>query len=368
MAKKKSYPRTPPKDNGIYSWYALEIVKVLESTYSGHRLPVVFCDWLEVVECALTQMPIQAAHVAEHGVLPTAPEEEQELFRRLANRYEPHWERTHEVFSRALALLQEAVYAPTSGGGTDVWHAPYAAPLTYRDILGDIYMCAGVGDPRKGQYFTPENACMLMAKITMMDNDPHALVMKRLKEALLHPDNHWGSAVLIGSAAFAGEGSNPDDVERYMFDYVVPAAMPFYKPVGVCDPSCGSGRMLLAAASQFPWWAVEYGLVQFYGQDIDIDCVRMARINVMLYGLNGWGLRWKLAQAQLRHRLQAMHGQQGAAPAPEPGKRDAPAPELKPEYLEQMVLPLDEAITLKEEEGEHGQEAESRAALRTIKV
>ena len=47
--------------------------------------------------------------------------------------------------------------------------------------------------------------------------------------------------------------------------------------------------MLLAAASTLPEWAVKLGLVRFTGQDIDQTCVRMASINCMLYGLNGYG-------------------------------------------------------------------------------
>ena len=53
----------------------------------------------------------------------------------------------------------------------------------------------------------------------------------------------------------------------------------------------GSGRMLLAAAGCFPGWAVQLGLVQFYGMDIDPTCARMARVNAELYGLNGRDVR-----------------------------------------------------------------------------
>ncbi len=76
---------------------------------------------------------------------------------------------------------------------------------------------------------------------------------------------------------------------------VVPAAIPFFRPVSFCEPAIGSGVMMLAAASQFPDWAVALNLVVFSGMDTDVTCVRMARTNSMLYGLNGYSL--KLAEA-----------------------------------------------------------------------
>ena len=66
---------------------------------------------------------------------------------------------------------------------------------------------------------------------------------------------------------------------------------PHLEPLTVCDPACGSGVTLLAAASACPRWALDYNVVRFFGQDIDRTCVKMAQVNMMLYGLNGYGLR-----------------------------------------------------------------------------
>ena len=49
--------------------------------------------------------------------------------------------------------------------------------------------------------------------------------------------------------------------------------------------------MFLAAAQASPRWAIDFGLIQFYGMDIDQTCVTMAQINCMIYGLNGFGLK-----------------------------------------------------------------------------
>jgi type I restriction-modification system DNA methylase subunit len=46
--------------------------------------------------------------------------------------------------------------------------------------------------------------------------------------------------------------------------------------------------MLLSAAATFPRWAIDMGLVQFYGIDIDPTCVQMCKINLMLHGMNSY--------------------------------------------------------------------------------
>jgi hypothetical protein len=63
----------------------------------------------------------------------------------------------------------------------------------------------------------------------------------------------------------------------------------------------GSGVLLLAAAACFPEWAVRLGYVVFQGLDNDPQCVRLARINCMLYNLNGYSLKF----AQALQRLSA---------------------------------------------------------------
>ncbi len=49
----------------------------------------------------------------------------------------------------------------------------------------------------------------------------------------------------------------------------------------VCDPCCGSGRMLLGVAEQQRHW-------EFIGQDVDLRCVRMTAINLGLRNLYGY--------------------------------------------------------------------------------
>ena len=94
-----------------------------------------------------------------------------------------------------------------------------------KDVIGDVFMGA-ITYGEHGQFYTPENICDLMARMTT-------------------------------------EVADTGDVQA------------------VTDPCCGSGRMLLAAGKINPHWI-------FYGTDIDIRCVRMTAINLAFAGLRGF--------------------------------------------------------------------------------
>jgi hypothetical protein len=101
-----------------------------------------------------------------------------------------------------------------------------------KDVLGDLFVGA-ISYGEGGQYFTPEHLCRLMARLTVSED--------------------------------ASEQSE--------------------KRRRVCDPCCGAGRLLLAAAEIDRHW-------EFVGQDIDLRCVRMTAINLALRNLYGyviWG-------------------------------------------------------------------------------
>ena len=102
---------------------------------------------------------------------------------------------------------------------------------TRKDVIGDLYQGA-ITYGEAGQYLTPESLTTLMAQLATGDSEPEP--------------GHRKS---------------------------------------VCDPCCGTGRMLLAVAEQNPHW-------EFIGQDVDLRCVRMTAINLALRNLYGyvvWG-------------------------------------------------------------------------------
>jgi hypothetical protein len=103
---------------------------------------------------------------------------------------------------------------------------------TRKDILGDLFQ-GGITYGEAGQFLTPEPVCQMMAAMTVQDADGEEATGRK----------------------------------------------------SVCDPCCGSGRMLLAVADVKPHW-------EFVGQDVDLRCVRMTAINLALRNLYGyviWG-------------------------------------------------------------------------------
>ncbi|MEE9356468.1 MAG: N-6 DNA methylase [Methylococcaceae bacterium] len=93
----------------------------------------------------------------------------------------------------------------------------------------------------------------------------------------------------------------------------------------VCDPCCGSGRMLLSAAKECPE-------AIFYGTDIDNRCAKMAVINMFLFDLNAdiyWGntltmefwKRWVIRKGGYVVELECKEeeGQQEHRPIPKAG-------------------------------------------------
>jgi len=103
---------------------------------------------------------------------------------------------------------------------------------TRKDILGDLFQ-GGITYGEAGQFLTPEPICQMMATMTVGDVSEEEGTAKK----------------------------------------------------SVCDPCCGSGRMLLAVADLKPHW-------EFVGQDVDLRCVRMTAINLALRNLYGyivWG-------------------------------------------------------------------------------
>lgn len=244
------------------------IVKILEKTAYNVQDWNLFDDWLDIVEASLLEFPNHVRSAYATGQPAEDSLETKELWERLQSRYKPD---QFYNFSKAYNMLLEGV--------AEGWN----------DILGAVYML--FANPRGwgGQYFTPINVALMMAE---MVKDPSDIIMDRLRDARRSVLDS-GDIIQIAyleAATLTGMLSD-DNSQAHFLEHIYPILSSYIKPIKIYDPACGSGVMLLASASRFPRWANELGLVQYYGQDIDLTCVKMARCNMMLYGLNGYALK-----------------------------------------------------------------------------
>lgn len=254
----KSKPRGKPED---------EIIKCLvrASAHSGYGASATFDDWLELVEAAIDMAPVHVQAFAETGEMAKDPPPVKTLWERMRQRY-------HDLipFADAFCVLLEGSV------GDD-------GQLTYRDVVGQVFMLFGHPNTWTGQFFTPFEIARFMAMMTF-GAEPATLVHQRLRDAI-------GKSPAATAMLLAGLGLEGEAAQKWYFERVIPACLDHYEPVSINDPAVGSGVLLLAAASIFPRWMITRGLVTFYGTDIDRTCVRMCRINCRLYGLRGAPVR-----------------------------------------------------------------------------
>lgn len=106
---------------------------------------------------------------------------------------------------------------------------------TAADLLGVVYETYGLSSDSFGQYFTPHNVSEMMAEMQLDDLDGEQVRQRRE----------------------AGD------------------------PVTVKDPACGSGRLLVMAAKEYP------GAV-YYGVDKSETCAKMTALNLCLFNADGF--------------------------------------------------------------------------------
>lgn len=264
-----------------------EIVKRLERNADmGRRNWQVFEDFLEIAERNLWDQPMHVEHVAAGMALPESAEAIA-LVAGLERHYpgDEHWDN----FAQAYALLLDAAETAEAVGGS--W-----------DTLGEVFMEFGQPSRWHGQHFTTWDTAMLAQRL-LNGNDEARIaeaLAGRMTEAAKRIQAKGGrDAALLGDHAMMAitmlggddDRANSPEFRQFFHQHLLPAIAAEVEPIGVYDPTIGSGVMLLAYASMVPRWANDWGMVRYYGQDIDETCVRMSRINCMLHNLNGYALQ-----------------------------------------------------------------------------
>lgn len=144
-----------------------------------------------------------------------------------------HWPYTKEVSAEFYKAFCKLILDYKNGIDHNGWCDP----------LGNTFMelIKGIAKYR-GQFFTPEGICTLMTDITV---DPKAEMSKPKRLCGV-----YGYRTIIN------------------------------------DPTCGSGRNLLAAKSKYARYSEE-AQPYFIGEDIDCLCVKMTAINMCVHGCYG---------------------------------------------------------------------------------
>lgn len=166
--------------------------------------------------------------------------------------------------------------------------------LTYADTIGTAYMeffAYGRGNGR-AQYFTPWNVAYCMAQMGLCGIDWEEEMQQRFVDGV---QSQEGSEILeamaLGTLLCREIPEWQEAAEDIFWREVFPLWRSLIEPFTICDPACGSGIMLLAAAKNVPRGLIDLGMIQFYGVDIDPICVEMARLNMRLYGITPLGIR-----------------------------------------------------------------------------
>lgn len=247
----------------------------------GRRSYEVFDDWLTFIGAVLAasspiRRPAEALDPDSRRAIFTFMPLEQAV-ERIRGRYQGYYQQdVLDTFAEALCLLIEETDTAIGLG-------------KYWDTIGDVYMLYAYPNEANGQYFTSYEVADLLAHLVL--EDPHHYFMERVAAAVEQARDSGNDAWIKLQARLLAAATTPNPTPAQRLRLVNLLYQCGYKPITIYEAACGSGVLLLAQAARFPRWAVVYGLIRVYGEDIDPTCVAMARINMMLYGLNGEGLR-----------------------------------------------------------------------------
>ena len=126
------------------------------------------------------------------------------------------------------------------------------------------------------------------------------------------------------SSKYAGQFFTPWTVATFMAQITAPKGK-------ICDPSSGSGVMLIAASKAMTAEDLDEAL--FVGQDIDFTCVKMTAINLTLFSCNGYAIWGDSLVGEKKRMFRSMRGYPGVSLMEVPVeelKIEIPTPDISP--------------------------------------
>lgn len=272
-ARPRPGPVMPPDPAEADHPYVQRIVEHIERVSAAARLSpyTVLTDWLGMIEATLRRYGLNARAVYFTGRPAPDPPEVAQIFRRAreryvqaARQYPAAYRAMQEGFIATFNLLQESAEAGLGFYGAQLDYTP--------DVVGQVFLACVKPGPAWWPYFPPWRATLEAAR------EQFAAAADLIMERILAAGLKYCQAV--------ARPIRPEPGEH--FQEWFEAMLPFADPLLVGPAAIGSSTAMLAAAAQFPDWAVTRGLVQFYAPHPEPILDRMISINGMLFGLNGY--------------------------------------------------------------------------------
>ena len=206
--------RLPPEQNNLCPYPIPKIDEIVKDIEKAAYTVDTFKFVSDLFECG--------AIAISNAVDLAQKDKREKRYLQIIRSYKPDQQKKlAEIFAKVYALLASVVYDDGR----------------FNDNLGEIFMRCNLGNKTAGQFFTPYNISILMARC-LLDSD-------RLKEK-----------------------ANKDEI------------------ITINDPCCGGGGMLMAALEVLKSLGVNYARNCFMeANDVDLRCVHMTYLQLALAGV-----------------------------------------------------------------------------------
>ncbi|MBN1220814.1 MAG: hypothetical protein JXM69_17970 [Anaerolineae bacterium] len=275
--------------------YVQVIAHLIRQMAATSTIPIITLlkDWLGMLESGLKMWPEQWRALTATGQFAQDPPDIQAIFSRARERYLRASAQYPAVYRQMQAAFSEAFALLLDSAAPGLAHYGQQTDLN-PNVIGQVFLTCLDFPARWTPFFGDSWAdCLIAAQAAIPDGAEQAntvLVYAGLK------------------AHRAGVALTPEPGDNFAEWYE--AVLPYAEPLLVGPPLVDSSAMLLAAAAQFPAWALESALVRVVWEPTDPLLRQMANINTMLFGLNGY----RLAQSRALADVQAQLAQQADDP------------------------------------------------------